>query len=140
MPLDPALIAEVKSWLSKAHSDLELAEYILQSQPRFLSHVVFHRQQSVEKTLKGFLTSHRQPFPKSHDLINLGVRCSKIDDSLTQLLRETAVLTKYAWQYRYPGESDEPDRQEAEKAVSLAKQVYSKFAERLPKEATNRID
>lgn len=35
-----------------------------------------------------------------------------------------AELTDYAWKFRYPGEPEEPPREEAEQALTLARKVY----------------
>jgi len=135
MQHDPILIAETKAWFDKAISDLQLAEFVSQNQPRFLSHVAFHCQQSAEKSLKGFLTWHRQNFPKSHDLVRIGNCCASLDASLTALLQESTILTQYAWQYRYPGNAEEPSLEEAQRALSIAKQVDAEITNRIPKEA-----
>ena len=44
-------------------------------------------------------------------------------------------LTPYAWVFRYPGESEEPDRGEAEHALGLAREVYAAILGRLPEGA-----
>jgi hypothetical protein len=62
MPHDPALVAEVRAWLSKGGKDLAAAEYELQAEPPFADDIVFHAQQAAEKSLKAFLSWHRVPF------------------------------------------------------------------------------
>jgi HEPN domain-containing protein len=49
MPHDPALVAEVRGWLSKAGKDLATAQYELQADPPFSEDIVFHSQQAAEK-------------------------------------------------------------------------------------------
>ena len=43
-------------------------------------------------------------------------------------------LTKYAWMFRYPGEPEEPTREEAEEALALAREVHEAVLLRLPGE------
>src|ERR1035438_3083142 len=50
MPHDPALVAEVRAWLSKGGKDLAAAEYELQADPPFTDDIVFHAQQAAEKS------------------------------------------------------------------------------------------
>jgi hypothetical protein len=67
MPHDPALVAEVRGWLSKAGEDLAAAQYELKADPPFSEDIVFHSQQAAEKFGVGVLaglgkiafTSHR---------------------------------------------------------------------------------
>ena len=96
MPHDPALVAEVRAWLSKGGKDLAAAEYELQADPPFADDIVFHAQQASEKSLKAFLSWHRVPFRKTHNLVELGEACCRIDQSLDPLLRRAAPLTEYA--------------------------------------------
>ncbi len=131
MPHDPVRIEEVKGWLAKAEVDLRAAEHEMTADPPITPDVVFHAQQLVEKALKGFLSWNDVPFRKTHNLVELGEQCSKLDKNLEALLKRAAVLTEYAWKFRYPGEPDEPTVLEAAEALALAKQVYEAILERL---------
>jgi HEPN domain-containing protein len=73
MPLDPELVAETRAWFVKADQDLRAAAYEFTAEPPFLADIVFHAQQAVEKTFKGFLAWHSTPFRKTHILEELGV-------------------------------------------------------------------
>jgi HEPN domain-containing protein len=129
---DPVRIEEARGWLTKAEVDLRAAEYERTADPPITPDIVFHAQQLVEKSLKGFLSWNDTPFRKTHNLIELGEQCSKLDNTLEALLRRAAVLTEYAWKFRYPGETEEPTSLEADEALALAKQVYEAIPERLP--------
>lgn len=129
---DPALVAEVRSWLSKAGKDLAAAEYELQANPPFAGDIVFHAQQAAEKSLKAFLSWHRIPFRKTHNLVELGEACCQIDRSLEPLLRRAAPLTEYAWKFRYPGDPEEPPAEEAATALGTAREVFDSVLGRLP--------
>ena len=74
---------------------------------------LFHCQQAVEKTFKGFLVWHDQPLRKIHDLGKLGRHCVGIDATLESLVDRAASLTEYAWSFRYPGEETEASPEEA---------------------------
>lgn len=134
MPHDPALVSETRSWLCKAAKDLAAAAYESQATPPFAEDIVFHAQQAVEKALKAFLTWHGQPFRKTHNLIELGEECARIDQGLEALLRRAAPLTEYAWKFRYPGDPEEPAPDEAAQALGTALQVYDALLTRLPAE------
>lgn len=84
--------------------------------------------------MKGFLTWHSQVFRKTHNLTELGEMCARLAPGLEPLLRRAAGLTDYAWKFRYPGEPDEPPREEAEGALTLAREVYDAILLRLPEE------
>jgi len=132
MPHDPALAAEVRGWLSKAGKDLAAAAYELQAKPPFADDIVFHAQQAAEKSLKAFLSWHRVPFRKTHNLIELGEACCRIDPSLDALLRRAAPLTEYAWKFRYPGDPDEATAEEATEALATAREVFDMVLRCLP--------
>lgn len=132
MPHDPELVAEAKAWLAKASEDLRAAEVELAARPPLLSHTVFHAQQAAEKAMKGFLTWHQTAFRKTHNLVEVGEVCHAIDDTLEPLLRRAALLTDYAWRYRYPGEPFEPAEDDAKGALRLSQEVYEAIVSRLP--------
>lgn len=135
MPHDPALAAETKSWLAKAVGDLAAAAHDLRAEPPLLEDVVFHARQAVEKTLKGFLTWHGSIFRKTHNLVELGGACSAIEPALEATFREAAPLTEYAWKFRYPGEADQPNLDEARHALVVAEKVFQGVTAGLPAEA-----
>lgn len=86
MPPDPR-VAETRSWLVKAASDLRAAAHEFGADPPLLDDIVFHAQQAAEKSLKGFLAWHDRPFRKTHDLVELGQACTELDGTLEDLLR-----------------------------------------------------
>lgn len=134
MPHDPALLAETAAWLIKAAKDLRAAEVDRTATPPLLEDALFHCQQVVEKTLKGFLVWNGQPFPKTHSLEEIGERCLAIDPTLRALVDRAVPLTEYAWAYRYPGEPGEPTQQEVDEVLPLAKEVYMRILGLLPEE------
>lgn len=132
MPHDPALVAAVRAWLSKASKDIAAAEYELLAIPPFSEDILFHSQQAAEKSLKAFLSWHRIPFRKTHNLVELGEACCKIDQSLESLIRRAAPLTEYAWKFRYPGDPEDATPEEAGTALATAREVFDSLLSRLP--------
>ena len=84
--------------------------------------------------MQGFLSCHDHPFRKTHNLIELGEECVTYETRLEPVLRRAAVLTEYAWKFRYPGEPEEPTVEEAEEAIALADEVYEATIALIPKE------
>ncbi len=125
MPHDPALVADTKAWLKKATTDLRAAELDLAGDPPLLEDLVFHCQQAAEKALKALLTWHDEPFGKTHNLEELGEACLRLHPTLRSLVDRAAPLTEYAWKFRYPGEQGGPTRDEAERALAIAREVIS---------------
>lgn len=134
MAHDPELVAETRGWFVRADRDFAGGRVDLAAEPPLTGDAVFHAQQAAEKAMKGFLTWHSRPFGKTHNLTELGEMCARLDPGLEPLLRRASVLTDYAWKFRYPGEPDEPPREEAEDALALAREVYDAILGRLPAE------
>ena len=132
MPLDPARIADVRSWIQKASEDLRAASFQLSADPPFLSDIAFHAQQASEKSMKGFLAWHDRPFGKTHNLVELGRACTSVAVDLEPVLRKAAPLTEYAWKFRYPGDPDGPSLDEAQMALATAREVFEAIVSALP--------
>lgn len=121
MAYDPALVEDTRGWLTKASLDLRAAEHDLQATPPLHADAVFHCQQAAERALKAFLAWYDEPFRKTHNLEELGRQVAAFDPSLRALVGRAGTLTEYAWKFRYPGELNEPPREEAEGALALAR-------------------
>lgn len=129
-----ARAAETREWLVKAALDLRAAEFEFTADPPLTADIVFHCQQLAEKSMKGFLAWHDEPFRKTHNLVEVGEQCAAIDATLMDLMRRAARLTEYAWKFRYPGKPEEPAVAEAQEALALAREVYEAILSRLPEE------
>ena len=132
MPHDPALVSETREWFSKAALDIRSAEHALTAFPPLLGDVAYHCQQATEKALKGFLVWHNIPFRKTHSLEEIGEQCIGQDETFRKMIDRAAPLTEYAWLFRYPGEPTEPSKEEAEEALSVAREVFDAVLCRLP--------
>ncbi len=96
-----------EDWLRYAKSDLELAR-IEKPEGVLLENLCFHAQQAAEKTLKAVLISLEIDFPRTHnirtllDLLPEGV-------DVPQEVEESAILTDYAVESRYPMNTEPVD-------------------------------
>ncbi|TME24838.1 MAG: HEPN domain-containing protein, partial [Chloroflexi bacterium] len=91
---------EAVDWLLRAERDLEAARRLLEPEPPLSDVAVYHAQQAAEKALKAFLTSHRRPVRKTHDLVALLAECIALDQRFSQFLGAAQTLGPYATQFR----------------------------------------
>lgn len=106
-------------WLRHAQSDLALAGG--RKTPRLLyEHQCFHAQQAAEKALKALLVNRGIAVPKSHDLAFLMQQLPRQITVPVSLL-ELPILTKYAVQLRYPGETAPATARDRRRALGLAR-------------------
>ena len=131
---DPSRIEATRAWLIKAHHDIEATAGLVERKPPLADVALFHVQQAVEKSLRGFLLWHGVPFSKTHDLQELGLACVDLDPSLTPVVRPAAGLTDYAWETRYPGGPEEYPPDETAEAHAQALSVFETVLDRLPPE------
>jgi hypothetical protein len=61
-----------------------------------------------------------------------GRQCVTLDATLKAVVDQAAPLTEFAWKFRYPGEADEPAREEAEQALAVARNAYEAVLARMP--------
>lgn len=132
MSLDRARLEETVGWFRKAQNDLRAARVDLDADPPLPEDALFHRQQAVEKALKGFLTWHDEPFRKTHSLVELGVQCTALAPDLEETLRRTAGLSEFATRYRYPGADVAATVEEALEYLGLAQRVFDQVLAHLP--------
>lgn len=129
---DPARVAECRAWLDRVRADLKAAAILLEADQPQPGTALFHCQQAVEKSWKAFLIWYDVPFRRTHDLRELGQACEELDRSLARLALQAEDLTQFAWVFRYPGESEAPELEEARDALELARAVNGADLSRLP--------
>ena len=132
MEPDPALVEFTQEWLMLAKGDLDSAQHALVASPPFVNDALFHCQQGAEKAMKALLTYHDSPFPKTHDLEDLGKLCKAVDGTLGPAVKTVEPLTAYATQLRYPGARLEPTLQQAKESIQLARAFFDAIIERIP--------
>lgn len=84
--------------------------------------------------MKAFLTWHDAPFRMTHNLVELGDACVAIDAGLLSAVYQVTSLAKYATRFRYPGAPYEPEIEEAEQALKIARTFIADLAVRFPAE------
>ena len=120
----------VKEWKYKAEGDYTTAlrEYRARKSPNYDA-ACFHAQQCIEKYLKGFLQTHTVNFSKTHSLPVLLDQCLKFQPMWEVLRNDMNDLTRYAVQFRYPGES--ADKKEARTSIKIMKRCRLEIREAL---------
>lgn len=129
--------ATVRGWISKANDDFIGAQSLWETgHPRVLLLVGFHCQQSVEKSLKGFLLYHGKKVLKLHSIEELSKEVLLIAPEIQSLLAQAAELTPFAVQFRYPdAAAKEVGKPDVERALKLARAVLDEICRRIPFEA-----
>lgn len=130
--MSPEEGAEVASWLQRASLDLRAADLDLGAAPPLIEDALFHCQQAAEKAMKAFLTANGRIFRRTHDLDELAAACEALDAGLRPALDPARDLTVFAWEFRYPGESETPSLAEAQEAFRVAERTVKALAERSP--------
>ena len=121
---------EVEKWLTISRRDLQAARALLKE--LLLENVVYHCQQSAEKTLKAYLVHQSVVFPKTHDLDVLLDLCTRSDLDFRSLDDAADVLTPYATEFRYPSDTLEPEEEDAQQAIELAASILDFVTQKLP--------
>jgi len=132
--MNPETRAEAAAWLAKARIDLRAARADLNASPAITSDALFHCQQAVEKALKGFLAAKEKPLQRTHDLESLGQLVLSIAPSVRDVVSGAYSLSIYASEFRYPGESPEPDLTTAETGIEIASRAVAAVASLLERD------
>jgi HEPN domain-containing protein len=113
-------------WIEKAEADFATAirESRARKYPNFDA-VCFHAQQCVEKYLKAILIDNQKGFSKTHDLEFLLDELLPVYPTMEAARSDFQILTQYAVQYRYPGES--ADKDEATETIKILKRIRTEL-------------
>lgn len=112
-----------KRWLERANDDLRWAHASLKED--VLHGVCFAAQQAAEKALKGYILHAGKQLRRIHDLSAILEECIEIDKSFEQLIDQSATLSGYYVEARYPDIGDfmgYTDEQAAE-ALQFAQEI-----------------
>ena len=135
MQHDPDRVAETVAWVKKSRKDLWRAEATLTLDPPDTEDCLFHCQQAAEKSLKAFLVWRDQPFRRTHDLVELTRQCTDLEPALISALHGIGPLTRFAWEFRYPGESEAPSMDQARDWLVKVKDLLQAVEAWLPDDA-----
>ena len=128
--MDDAHYHEIQQWLLKSRRDLEAARVLFEH--GLFDVVVYHCQQSAEKALKAYLVYQEVILQKTHNLVVLLESCLTFDMNF-EILRDSAeILTPYATEFRYPCDTTQPEKYEAEEALAIASLVLDFVTKLLP--------
>ena len=124
----------LRSWLTKAASDLRRARVLGSADDAPLDTAIYHCQQTAEKAVKAFLVSKEISPEKTHDIRKLTLEAAAHEPRFNELLDMAAALTPYAWEFRYPDDLAEtyPTREEFDEALQHAQVIYDFVLNLLP--------
>jgi len=118
-------MSEAANWFEFARTDLQVAELALTA--GLFNQACFHAHQAVEKLLKGFILARGKRVPRTHSLVDLGRLAQELGFP-QELRNKILILNGYYLPTRYPDAipdlSHLPTRDEAQEAISLAKEAW----------------
>ena len=132
----------VKAWFANADEDFRGAIALHNLDPtRYLRLVPYHCQQAVEKSLKGYLSFKGVKFEKNHHISCLTKLMLPTDQELEKALKEAAVLTVFAIQFRYPNTAmSNPTMEDSKFSIRIAKIVCDKIRSLIPLDGSRRFE
>ena len=91
----------------------------------FYEDLCFHAQQAVEKALKAVYQHNGWGFRYTHDLDELVAGLEREGLAIPLKVKESCILSSFAWESRYPGLGEPVTRDEYLQAVRFAELVVS---------------
>jgi HEPN domain-containing protein len=122
----------VKQWLDKAEMDIQAAETLLAAEHPLLYPSCFHSQQAAEIYIKAFHTWHQVEFPKTHTFGKSLNLVGRVDKALGTSLSGVPTLNPYGIEVRYPSNTPDPTRVQADEALKIARSVRKAMLGTLP--------
>jgi len=114
----------IRKWFEIASDHLRVAVNTFENmQPKQIDISCYQTQQTVEKTLKGFLLYNNIEAPETHNLVMLCQLCVEEYVAFSELMDSCAELTPYGLITQYPNDiiiSEE----KAKIALIKAKEIY----------------
>ena len=110
-----------REWLNRARSNLVLAQ--TPGEGISLEDLCFNLQQAVEKAIKALLIKHGVAFPYVHDIGELLILLEDVGQSVPEIIRQSARLTRFAVFTRYPGLAPPIAHKEYCEALRIAETV-----------------
>ena len=96
-------------WIQKAEEDYNSAKWLQQAPDPVYNPICFHVQQCIEKYLKAWLQEANVPVPKTHNLEELLALIVPTLPAWSQWQPDFEIITEYAVEARYPGDSATAD-------------------------------
>ena len=109
-------------WLARAKGSLLMAKQV-KPEGAFFEDYCFQAQQAAEKALKAVCQHVGHVFRYTHDLEELGTELEAQGIPVPESVRDAVILTKYAYETRYPGPYEPVTEEECEQAIRLAESV-----------------
>ena len=122
MPQVRPVPGSAEDWLSRAEGDLALARAPL-PEGAFYEDLCFHAQQAAEKSLKAVYQHYGKRFRYTHDLDELMTGLKNEGITVPAEIADSALLTSFAWEARYPSLSEPVTQEEYREALHQAEQV-----------------
>ena len=123
----------VNEWLEIARDEYEAALFLFEKKHRKPLEVICYLcQQSVEKSLKGYLCAQDAEIPKIHALKVLCDLCGEFNREFLMFFRACEQIETYATGTRYPNRI-EVDEHDAKAALSNASEVLKFVSEQIKK-------
>ncbi|MFQ5902693.1 MAG: HEPN domain-containing protein [Candidatus Binatia bacterium] len=119
MPPNRVTSGSAEGWLARARGSLALAKGP-RSEEVFLEDQCFLAQQAAEKAMKAVYQHRGLVFRYTHDLEELGKGLEDKDVLLPDAVKDAVILTRYAFETRYPGPFEPVTEDEYKEAMRLA--------------------
>ena len=122
MPVSNKIPGSPHEWLARAKSNLAIA---MQKKPdeAYWEDLCYNTQLAAEKAIKAVLLHKEIPFRYVHDLEELITTLGRNNIAIPELIKESVILTQYAFETRYPGDYEPISESEYREAIDLAQQV-----------------
>jgi len=124
MPLHEHAPGSAADWLARAKSDLAIAKTPL-PEGAFYEDLCFHAQQAAEKALKAIYQHNEWVFRYTHDLDELISGLKRENIEVPEEIVEADILTRFAWESRYPHLGEQVSEEEYREATHQAEIVLA---------------
>ena len=128
---------EVKEWLLRAKSNLEIAkkvetrDFSINGGYIFIEEVCFELQQSVEKSIKALMINNKIQVPRTHNISELITILEENNVNVPENIKLAKILTEYAVETRYPSFDEPLTEHDFKEALEIAESVYNWVAQQL---------
>lgn len=113
----------IEQWLRRAKSNLSRAKAGKISNDILYEDLCFDCQQAVEKSIKALLIHLGKEFKKIHSISKLLKEIEIAGEEVPESIKESAVLSIYAVDTRYPGDYEPVNESEFKQTLEIAEKV-----------------